>query len=51
MLRLRGGKESPWDGGSRVACMISGGFIDPSIRGTVSHGFMSVADVSESVRA
>ena len=41
---LRGSKESPWDGGTRVACMVSGGFIEPRLRGTVSHGFMSVAD-------
>ena len=38
------GKESPWDGGTRVACMVSGGFIEPPLRGTVSHEFIHVAD-------
>ena len=41
---LRGSKESPWEGGTRVAAFISGGFLPPAVRGTVSHSFIHVAE-------
>ena len=41
---LRGSKESPWDGGTRVYAMVSGGFIPPALRGTSSGAFVHVAD-------
>ena len=41
---LRGSKESPWEGGTRSASFVSGGFLAKDLRGTVSHSFIHVAD-------
>ena len=41
---LRGGKYTQWDGGLRVPAFISGGYIPPSARGSVSHELVHVAD-------
>tara|TARA_B110000208_G_scaffold140602_1_gene169659 strand:+ start:172 stop:1992 length:1821 start_codon:yes stop_codon:yes gene_type:complete len=41
---LRGGKETNWEGGVRVAAFASGGFIPPARRGSVSGELMHAAD-------
>jgi len=42
---LRGHKHDPWEGGTRVAAFVSGGFVPPSIRGTRSGDkFVHVSD-------
>eukprot|EP00937_MAST-01D_sp_MAST-1D-sp2_P007816 g7816.t1 len=41
---LRGGKETPWEGGTRVAAMVSGGHVPTARRGTESHAVVHVAD-------
>ena len=41
---LRGMKGTPWDGGSRAAAFVSGGFIPAHLRGTENSAFMHVAD-------
>jgi|EP01043_Picozoa_sp_COSAG02_P053075 arylsulfatase B len=48
---LKGRKLTPWEGGTRVAAFVSGGFIGPALRGTASDVLMHVADWCESVRA
>jgi hypothetical protein len=47
---LRGSKESPWEGGTRVAAFVSGGYLPASLRGTVSHSFVHAADWCECCR-
>lgn len=41
---LRGGKMGNFEGGTRGAAVLSGGFIPPAQRGTVSNGFIAVED-------
>ena len=41
---LKGRKCSSWDGGTRVAAMVTGGFIPSNLRGTTSEVLMHVAD-------
>ena len=41
---LKGRKCSVWDGGTRVAAMVSGGFIPAALRGTTVGVLMHVAD-------
>lgn len=41
---LRGGKYSPWEGGIRVVAFVSGGYLPPSVRGTVLHSLVHIAD-------
>lgn len=41
---LRGPKGSPWEGGTRVAAFLSGGFLPKSMRGKHSELFIHVAD-------
>ena len=41
---LRGRKCEPWDGGTRTMALVSGGFIEPPLRGTSSDVLMHVAD-------
>ena len=41
---LRDSKESIWDGRTRVVSLVSGGWLDPSLRGTSSHDFVHVSD-------
>ena len=41
---LRGGKYSDFEGGIRAAAFVSGGFLPPAARGTVTHGMIAIAD-------
>lgn len=41
---LRGGKASEFEGGIRSAAFVSGGYVPAAVRGTVSEGFMHIAD-------
>ena len=41
---LRGEKHTNWDGGMRVAAFVSGGFIPPSLRGSVSKVIVHISD-------
>merc|ERR1712048_1033158 len=41
---LRGPKGSPWEGGTRVAAFLSGGFLPQSLQGEHSELFIHVAD-------
>ena len=41
---LRGNKATPFEGGVRGLAFVSGAGLAPSVRGTVSHGFMHVVD-------
>ena len=41
---LRGGKTSNWEGGTRGAALVSGGFVPPARRGTVAEGFIAIED-------
>ena len=41
---LKGGKTDDFEGGTRVAAFISGGFLPPSLRGGINHGYIHAAD-------
>ena len=41
---LRGSKMTPWQGGTRVMAMVTGGFLSPELRGTKNFALMHVAD-------
>ena len=41
---LRGGKGGDFEGGTRVAAFVSGGYLPPAGRGRVEHGLIHVAD-------
>ena len=41
---LRGGKTSNFEGGTRGAALVSGGFVPPARRGTVAEGFIAIED-------
>ena len=41
---LRGGKMSNFEGGTRGAAVVSGGFVPPARRGTVAEGFIAIED-------
>ena len=41
---LLGRKCTPWDGGTRTAAMVSGGFLPTTLRGTTNGALMHVAD-------
>lgn len=41
---LRGGKTSNFEGGTRGAAVVSGGFVPPARRGTVAEGFVAIED-------
>jgi arylsulfatase I/J len=41
---LRGGKMGNFEGGTRGAAVLSGGFVPPAVRGTVHEGFVAVED-------
>ncbi len=41
---LRGGKTSNWEGGTRGAAVVSGGFVPAARRGTVADGFVAIED-------
>eukprot|EP00037_Helgoeca_nana_P025321 m.275779 g.275779 ORF g.275779 m.275779 type:complete len:533 (-) comp26910_c0_seq3:255-1853(-) len=41
---LRGMKATPWEGGIRVTAFLTGGYLPPALRGSVSRAFVSIAD-------
>jgi arylsulfatase B len=41
---MMGGKEADWEGGIRVASLVSGGFLPKAKRGTVTNSIISIAD-------
>ena len=41
---LKGGKTDDFEGGTRVAAFLSGGFLPPSLRGGVNRAYMHAAD-------
>jgi arylsulfatase B len=41
---LRGGKHSNFEGGVRVNAFVSGGFLPPAVRGTVTSGLAAIED-------
>ena len=41
---LRGEKHTNWDGGMRVAALVSGGFVPEAVRGSVSKVIIHIAD-------
>lgn len=41
---LRGHKHDPYEGGTRAAAFLSGGFLSPHVRGTTSTAFVHVSD-------
>lgn len=41
---LRGGKTCDFEGGTRAASFISGGFVPSAARGTVNHAYLHIAD-------
>ena len=41
---LRGGKMGNFEGGTRGAAVLSGGFLPPAVRGTASEGFIAIED-------
>lgn len=41
---LRGGKYMPMEGGIRTAAFVSGGYLPPSVRGTVLDAPVHIAD-------
>jgi len=41
---LRGEKGTPWEGGTRVAAFLSGGYLPESLRGKRSSAFVHIAD-------
>ena len=42
---LRGAKATPWQGGTRVAAFLAGGWLPAALRGTTNGALMHVADV------
>ena len=45
---LRGHKMLVWEGGTRVAAFVAGGFIPARLRGTASQAYIHIADWCES---
>ena len=41
---LKGSKSTNWEGGIRVNAFVTGGYLDPALRGTVSEELVEVAD-------
>ena len=41
---LRGHKMTPWEGGTRVMAFVSGGWLEPGLRGTFSRSFVHISD-------
>lgn len=41
---LKGGKFSPFQGGVRTIAAVGGGFLEESVRGTVSDGYIHISD-------
>jgi arylsulfatase I/J len=44
MMTPAGRKCTPWEGGTRTAAVVSGGFLPPSLQGTRSQALVHVAD-------
>ena len=41
---LRGGKQTAWEGGVRVAAFVSGGFLPAAVRGSFRDGYIHACD-------
>ena len=41
---MKGSKSTNWEGGIRVNAFVTGGYLDPALRGTVSEELVEVAD-------